>query len=269
MPRKKRKINSYSFLIVPDTKDNPKNFTVSSTMLKVILIAAIIVATLIVLGAASYWSVAKLALDYTRLQEENFKLTQSVKRVETVREDLSKIQKMNTKIRETLTGYVQVDKVNEEDSTQTAELNFKTLEPEKRRTIFNFIPSLMPVEGFVTRGFQVDDLIVDPHYGLDVAASKGTPIKCPADGTVVFSGWTYKSGYLLVIEHKFGYLTVYKHNQRNLVSELEKVKKGQVIALLGDSGEISSGAHLHFEIWLNGQPQDPLLYVNASIKYQN
>jgi murein DD-endopeptidase MepM/ murein hydrolase activator NlpD len=112
----------------------------------------------------------------------------------------------------------------------------------------------------------VEDLIVDPHYGLDIAASKGTPIKSPADGTIVFSGWTHKSGYILVIEHKFGYLTVFKHNQRNLVSELEKVKKGQVVALLGDSGEISSGAHLHFEIWNNGQPLDPLMYVSVESK---
>lgn len=267
MSRKKRKINSYSFLIVPDTKDNPKNFTISSFAIKIVVLILITIATLIVFGAASYWKVAEMAIDYTRLEEENFKLRSSMKSVESMKNDLSTIQKMNSKIRETLTGYVQIDKLNGEDTTQLdAVLDFKKLAPERRRTIFNFIPSLMPVEGFLTRGYQVDDLIVDPHYGLDIAASKGTPIKSPANGTIVFSGWTHKSGHILIIEHKYGYITVFKHNQRNLVSELEKVEKGQVVALLGDSGEISSGAHLHFEVWYNGQPLDPLMFVSVDTK---
>lgn len=263
MPRKKRKISSYSFLIVPDTKDNPKNFTVSSFVLKIIILSLVVVGVLIVFGASTYWKVAEMALDYTRLEEENFKLAKSLENVKTMEADLSAMKKMNSKIRETLTGYVQVDKINNFDTTQLAELDFKDLVPEKRRTIFNFIPSEMPVEGFITRGYKVEDLSVDPHYGLDIAASKGTPVKAPADGTVVFSGWTHKSGYVLIIEHKFGFISVFKHNQRNLVSELEKVKKGQAVALLGDSGEISSGAHLHFEIWNNGQPLNPLIYVGV------
>jgi murein DD-endopeptidase MepM/ murein hydrolase activator NlpD len=269
MPRKKRKVSSYSFLIVPDTKDNPKNFKISSFVLKILILVLIVVVTLIIFGASSYWKVAEMALDYTRLEEENFKLAKSLESVKAMEAELNTMKKMNSKIRETLTGYVQVDKINNEDTTQVDKLDFKELVPEKRRTIFNFIPSEMPVEGFITRGYKVEDLIVDPHYGLDIAASKGTPVKAPADGTIVFSGWTHKSGYVLIIEHKFGYITVFKHNQRNLVSELEKVKKGQAVALLGDSGEISSGAHLHFEIWNNGQPLNPLMYVSGKSKQQN
>lgn len=263
MARKKRKVKSYSFLIVPDTKDNTRSFSLTANAIRLLFLTAIVVIALIVLGAASYWSVASVALDYIRLEEENFELRNSIKRVESMKDDLSQMQKMNDQIRKTLTGYVQVDKVTAEDTTALNELDFNKLKPEKRRTIFNFIPSIIPVDGFITRGFEVEDLMVEPHYGLDVAASKGTPIKAAADGTVVFSGWTLNAGYILIIEHNFGYLTLYKHNQRNLVSIMEKVTKGQAIALVGDTGEISSGAHIHFEVWQNGNPVDPLLYVGS------
>jgi len=268
MTRKKRKIQNYSILVVPDTKDNPKNYTISSFTLRILFFTAITVLVLIIAGAASYWSVASVALDYVRLEEENFQLRTSLSRVETMRQELGQMQKMNSEIRETLTGFVQVETITANDTTEMSELNFNTMEPEKRRTIFNFIPSVMPVDGFMTRGFLVDDLIVDPHYGIDIAASKGTPIKATADGTVIFSGWTLQAGYLLILKHKYGFTTVYKHNQRNLVSTLESVKKGQVVALVGDSGKISSGAHVHFEIWKNGQPLDPMRYVSTTIAKQ-
>jgi murein DD-endopeptidase MepM/ murein hydrolase activator NlpD len=262
MPRRKRKTTQYSFVIVPDSKDNPFNFKLSATTVRIILLTALFMLVLIIAGAVTYWKVASVAIDYTRLKEENFELRSSLKRVETIRDEVAKMQNMNEKIRESLSGYVQVENRTETDTTHLSSLNFALMAPEKKRTIFNFIPSLMPVNGFITRGFEVEDLSVNPHYGLDIAAEKGMPIVSAADGTVLFSGFTLNSGYVLIIKHNFGYLTVYKHNQRNLVSELEKVVKGQVIALVGDTGEISSGAHVHFEIWSDGEPRDPLIYVN-------
>ena len=269
MAHTKRKIKTYSFLIVPDSNDNPKNFTLSAFAVRSIIASSIAVLVLIVLGAASYWSVASISLDYMRLKEENFELRTSLKSAEGMKNDLSQMRKMNDQIRNTLTGYVQIEKISEDDTTQKPVLDFNNLKPEKRRTIFNYVPSLIPINGFITRGYEVKDLIVDPHYGLDIAASKGTPIKATADGTVIFSGWTLKSGYILILKHKYGYTSLYKHNQRNLVSVLEKVSKGQVIALVGDTGEISSGAHVHFEIWNNDQPLDPLLYVSATKHNKN
>lgn len=266
MARKKRKIKSYTFLIVPDNKDTTKSYKISALSLKILFLTAIFLIVVIVAAASSYWKVASAALDYARLEEENFELRNSLKRIEAMKGDLSQMHKMNDKIRETLTGYVQVDNTAGEDSTIISSLDFAKMAPEKRRTIFNFIPSVIPVEGFITRGYEVEDLSVDPHYGLDIAAAKGTPVKATADGTVIFSGWTLRSGYILIIKHEFGYTSLYKHSQRNLVSTMEKVKKGQVIALVGNTGEISSGAHTHFEVWKNGQPLNPLIYVNTSVK---
>jgi murein DD-endopeptidase MepM/ murein hydrolase activator NlpD len=118
-------------------------------------------------------------------------------------------------------------------------------------------PLLNPASGFQTQGF-------DPsrnHFGIDIAGQRGTPIQAAGEGVVVFSGWTYNDGNMLIIAHGAGYLTVYKHNQSLLKNVLDGVRRGDAIALLGSSGRTSSGPHLHFEVWKNGIPQDPAEYL--------
>ncbi len=119
------------------------------------------------------------------------------------------------------------------------------------------LPLIMPAEGFISQMF-------DPgrgHFGMDVAARRGTPVVAPADGHVVFAGWTYEDGNLVIMAHGRGYMTVYKHNQSLLRSAQEFVRRGETIALLGTSGRTSQGPHLHFEVWRDGVPRDPRLYL--------
>jgi murein DD-endopeptidase MepM/ murein hydrolase activator NlpD len=118
-------------------------------------------------------------------------------------------------------------------------------------------PLLRPTSGYQTQGF-------DPphnHYGIDIAGQRGTPVHAAGDGVVVFAGWTYNDGNMVILAHGAGYLTVYKHNQSLLKNVLDGVKRGDPIALLGSSGKTSSGPHLHFEVWKNGTPQDPRDYL--------
>jgi murein DD-endopeptidase MepM/ murein hydrolase activator NlpD len=120
-------------------------------------------------------------------------------------------------------------------------------------------PLLTPVEGFVTQGF-------DPsrnHFGMDIAGQRGTPVHAPGDGVILFAGWTYDDGNMIIIAHGGGYCTVFKHNQALLKNALSGVKRGEPIALLGTSGKTSLGPHLHFEVWKNGVPQDPNEYLLA------
>ena len=124
--------------------------------------------------------------------------------------------------------------------------------------------NVYPVNGFVTRGYEDEALLGDAHFGIDIAGPKGAPIKATADGLVIFSGWTYEEGYVIIIKHDLNYFSSYKHNLRNLCQEWETVKKGQVIALLGDTGRISSGPHLHFEIWHGSTPIDPAKYLRKN-----
>ncbi len=97
---------------------------------------------------------------------------------------------------------------------------------------------------------------------MDIANSKGTPIRVTADGTVMFSGWRGTFGRVVVVNHGHGYSTIYAHNFRNLVKAGEKVKRGQIIALMGSSG-LSTGSHLHYEVRFNRRPQNPIKYITA------
>lgn len=121
------------------------------------------------------------------------------------------------------------------------------------RTVEVDLPLTMPVIGYITQEF-------DPrqqHFGIDFAGKEGIPIYAAADGSVIFAGWTYDDGYMIMIEHGGGYRTTYKHNQALLKSIGEYVRRGETIALLGNSGKLSYGPHLHFEVWKDGIPKDP------------
>jgi len=99
------------------------------------------------------------------------------------------------------------------------------------------------------------------HYALDIAAPKGTAVKSIADGIVVLSDWTTDTGYVMVIEHQNGYTSVYKHNGSLLKSQGDMVSAGEVIATVGNTGEFTTGPHLHFELWKAGVALDPEKHI--------
>ncbi|NOX88836.1 MAG: M23 family metallopeptidase [Calditrichaeota bacterium] len=255
----KRYIN---FLIIPDGKEEPRSLRLRTGVVRLIIGLLIIFLVLVTGGFMAYWKLGSVILENNRLQEENFKLVKSLKQVDQIKENLSLLQNYEKKIRSSFQGYIQVEPPSETDSISWNEINFETMNIDKQRSLFNSIPSLIPVEGFMARGFEASSLFSDVHLGVDIAAKTMTPIRAPADGVVVFESWTDDGGYVLVIQHAFSFLTVYKHNQINLVNELEKVRKGQVIALLGNTGKITSGPHLHYEVWRNGRPVNPINYLN-------
>jgi murein DD-endopeptidase MepM/ murein hydrolase activator NlpD len=126
------------------------------------------------------------------------------------------------------------------------------------------LPLLQPVSGFVSQDF-------DPtkhHFGMDIAAKQGTPVGAAGDGFVVYAGWSYDDGNVIMVSHGSGFLTVYKHNQIVLKSVGTAVKRGEIVALLGSSGETSGGPHLHFEVWKDGVPQDPKGFLLTRAKIQ-
>jgi murein DD-endopeptidase MepM/ murein hydrolase activator NlpD len=262
MAHKKHKAKYVSFLIVPDNQKKPRNFRIRIALLRIILIGVAVIVGLMILSAVSYWKMAEIVLDKNRLEEENFKMRKSLQQMDNLKEDLTHIKQFEKQIRGSLKGYVTVERISKQDTVKLEKLDFNKMNIDQQRTIFNSIPSLMPVEGFMTRGFKTSSLFTEPHLGLDIAAPTGTSIRATADGVVMFSGWTDDGGFVLIIEHGYGFFSIYKHNERNLVNELERVSKGQVIASLGNTGEISSGAHLHYAIWRDGFPVDPISYIN-------
>ena len=119
-----------------------------------------------------------------------------------------------------------------------------------------------PVNGQISQPFDRDK----SHYAIDIAVEKNMPVKAIADGTVIFSEWTSETGYVIILEHNFGLLSVYKHNSSLNKRQGESVVSGEVIATAGNTGEYTTGYHLHFELWMDGYPMDPENFFNFSVQ---
>ncbi|MBP0902871.1 M23 family metallopeptidase [Mariniflexile gromovii] len=128
---------------------------------------------------------------------------------------------------------------------------------ESATSASNFI-LFPPVNGTISEPYNVKN----KHYAVDVVVAKGTPIKATADGTVIFAEWTANTGYVVIIEHSYGLISVYKHNSALTKTQGDLVKAGEVIASGGNSGELSTGPHLHFELWNDGYPINPTNFID-------
>ncbi len=115
-----------------------------------------------------------------------------------------------------------------------------------------------PVQGMVSDGFNPKTM----HYAVDIATDKNQSVKSVADGRVIFSEWTAQTGYVIIIEHKFSLISVYKHNASLIKQQGDFVTSGEVIALTGNTGDLSTGTHLHFELWSDGNPINPQEFIN-------
>jgi len=141
-------------------------------------------------------------------------------------------------------------------------LQFLTRDDGDLHNYIRYVPTFPPVppaKSYATLEF-IESGGEEGHMGIDIAADSGTPIRAAADGIVMSAGWKYDLGNEIIIFHGNGFMTVYGHNKLIYVSNREFVEKGQIIALLGNSGE-STGPHLHFEIWKNLQPVNPRNYI--------
>ena len=114
-----------------------------------------------------------------------------------------------------------------------------------------------PMKGIITNEFNP----AAGHFGIDLVAKKDETIKAVLDGTVILSEWTLETGYIIILQHKQDLVSVYKHNSALLKKCGEFVKVGDPIAIIGESGEFSSGPHLHFELWYDGNPVNPKEYI--------
>ena len=100
------------------------------------------------------------------------------------------------------------------------------------------------------------------HFGIDFVCRKEEPIKATFDGTVLMSSWTKDSGYVISIVHPNNLISIYKHNSKVFVKTGESVSTGDVISIIGDTGEFSSGPHLHFELWMDGKSINPSEFIS-------
>ena len=133
-------------------------------------------------------------------------------------------------------------------------LKFNRSEDELREIVF-----FTPLEGIITNNFDPKE----DHFGIDIVSQENEPIKALADGIVIMASWTLDGGYVLVIQHSGNLISIYKHNSELLKSVGNFVGSGEVVSIIGNTGELTSGPHLHFELWFKEQAVNPEDYVNV------
>ncbi len=214
---------------------------------------------------ASKKEVAKLTQKITRLQDEiqaNAIYNDAMKR--RILGEHEYAGESDDTLRNFTQAELNVQK-NEAEKKLTAEVeNGQFLDNDSKKTGSDNPPVSLkqmqftsPVIGETSAGFNR----TSQHYGIDIIAPKGTPIKSIANGVVIFSDWSMETGNTILIKHSNDLISVYKHNEKLLKKSGDIVKAGEAIAIIGNTGTLTSGPHLHFELWYRQKPLNPKEYI--------
>jgi len=288
--KKKMHRQFYRILVVPDDNDEPRAFNMSVRKWRILRILAVVLVVHFVLGFIFYIKYYKSEKKSQKLVVVNQQLQENNTRINSMLANLQLLENQQDKIRNVLgLGAMNGSRPSPEivipeesrsiklvPSYQHKSRSIPTMDIARSKHNFflkssknglqnfdNSIPTLLPVEGVLSTDYE-HKIYSDPiqHRGIDIAGNMGDIVKASADGVVLFAGWTYDLGNLMILYHGNGFYTYYGHNQRCLLQRGSVVKKGDPIALLGNTG-ISSAPHLHFEIWKDGVPQDPKQFILA------
>ena len=150
------------------------------------------------------------------------------------------------------------------DATKADSLFRESVDRRDRFPLINNIQSNVDLVFFAPLNGQISQTF-DPstkHFAVDIVIPKNTPVKATADGRVLFASWTSDASYVIIIDHGEELISVYKHNSSLTKVQGDFVKSREVIAISGSSGELSTGPHLHFELWNNGIPLNPTTFID-------
>ncbi len=279
---------SLQILVIPDDQTEPRHYQISMRKYKFLRAAAVLLAVHVLLGGLAYLQWARLAARYSDLREVNEQLVENSKKVYELAAVFQKIEETDAKLRSALglnderrSAALESDAILDPPRRAIPMESVIAPRPERPRPVevnlgeklgflqqsreigiheyLRSLPTYLPVAGVLTRNYSEEGAA---HYGIDIAAARGSSISAAGDGVVLFSGWTQDLGNMVIIYHGDGFFTYYGHNQRNLVTRSTPVRKGDQIALLGSSGE-STAPHLHFEIWKDGVALNPADYILA------
>jgi murein DD-endopeptidase MepM/ murein hydrolase activator NlpD len=248
----------FTFLLIPDDDSETTSYTFSKFFLNFLIGSSIFLVIFSIFVVLTY--VPKISL-YENINQKYNRLAKERMKVLEIAKNLEKLIQMDEFVRNSLGA-----EFNFSENPEVSDSILMIIPDNNLISLSDNIPSLAPIEGFVSKRMEsVFSSFDKTHVGIDIIAKEGTPIKSATSGVVVFSGWTYEMGNLIIIYHGDDYMTHYGHNQQNLVSRLDAVKKGQVIGFVGNTG-ISSGPHLHFEVWKGEKSIDPLVYFPEYLK---
>jgi len=250
-----------SILFVPEGEGESRSFRISKATIRLLIVGLIIFFMLLFAGVISYFFISIKASRYEQTLEDNLRLLEENRRIIKLSEELERLKSFNYQIRKAMGAVVGLD------TTQTDTGIILVQQKEVPTPIFNIAEPVfnLPVEGFISRRQNYNLFPAQPHYGLDIAVPEGSLVSASADGWVVFKGWHYRFGNLLIIQHPGDFLTYYGHNLSIIVDIGEKVQSGQPVAVSGNTGR-STAPHLHFEIRRRGLAIDPENIISGLVK---
>ena len=275
----KKKLFTKNRLVILNEDTFEEIFSLRLTLMNVFVVATI--GALLIIFITTYiiaftplreyipgYASTQLKKDATELALKSDSLNQALKKNEAYIESIKKV----------LTGDLEYAKFNKDsilaavsEPVTAAELqptksDLKFREEVDREDKYNLFEKAKPkvtevlfppVKGMITEKFNPKE----KHYAVDIALAKNTPIKSIMSGRVIFADWTPNTGNVVIIRHNNGFISVYKHAASVTVSQGDVVKTGEVIALAGSTGQESTGVHLHFELWKDGYPIDPSIFI--------
>lgn len=245
--------DKYTIMIIPDDEKRSKTYSLSTKTIRNLKYFSLVF--FLFLGFIFYKYIPTV-LEYNNLKNQYDKFVSERTKVLALSRDLDRIKQMDKLVRNSLGHRIDID-----DNLQSSDtMNTVHSDNSSHLSYLENIPSVAPIQGFITQRPNKQSLFIQKdHYGIDIVSKEGEPIRAAASGLIVFSGWTYEFGNLIIIYHGDDYFTHYGHNQKNLVNSGEIVTHGSVIGLVGSTG-ISSAPHLHFEIWKGFNVMDPFIF---------
>ncbi len=190
-----------------------------------------------------------------RVKDQFIKNIQQILMGKSIDDDSIAISENKPQVDQSIEDLTPIDSLfrNEFENTEVGFLSVTSHNPVELEQFF-----FPPIDGIVTRKFN---LKID-HYGVDIVSKSNEPIKAAADGTVIFADWSQESGNVIAIQHRGDLISVYKHNSALLKKVGTFAHAGDVIAIIGNSGELTTGPHLHFELWFKGNPVNPEEFIS-------
>ncbi|WP_346862663.1 M23 family metallopeptidase [uncultured Draconibacterium sp.] len=270
--------NQYRLIVYNDTTfqsvwsmklSRLKVFTVTS------LLSAVIVVLVILLIATT--GLREYIPGYPKAEYRQM-LVHNALKVDSLEQELAKRDQFFKGIQAIMAGEVPEDDLSNQTEFSQEEVVFKeynhdsvfqdellaeqlslSIQNNVERTIgISQVHFFVPVNGVVTEHFNSSP----DHFGIDLVSEPNARISAVLGGTVIFSGWTLETGYVIYIQHEADLISVYKHNSELLKSTGDKVNAGEAIAIIGNTGEITTGPHLHFELWHKGVALNPEQYID-------
>ena len=200
-------------------------------------------------------------------------------RTDSLQQVIEKNERFLASIKKALTGDLEMEEINKDSiyneilpdpenvdlsPSKTDSILRAKVAMEDKYSIFDASSTLIsstlfpPITGQISDRYNAEE----KHFAIDITAPENTPVKAVADGTVIFAEWTLQTGYVLIIEHQNNLISVYKHNASLDKEQGDLVKGGEVIGSVGNTGSLTTGTHLHFELWSNGYPMNPANFID-------